>query len=140
MDNTKTIKVLVALQLLCFTLYLVSSFYFESYLPDILQQYLLQDLDRERSDFDLAILFLSVPIILIYVVSSIGLLHSKMWAKKIFIVSVGLSFIITPFYGPFVDHGISSMFGWAESTLSGGIMALLLFSDSIFSKSNNGDR
>ena len=100
------------------------------YLPDVLQEWRAQELQREvtKSEF---ILFVVLSLSLIaHLISTIGLFIEKKWAPRLFIATLVLLNILSLFCGPFVSHSAPTFFGYT-SVLLAGIIAGLLLSDSI---------
>lgn len=121
------VKLAVATQWLLFPLYFALSFFLEKKLPETLQEYLLWEAERALTTADTVIAIVIIPLIIIYLVSSIGVFLFKRWAKNIYIVITILLISLTPFTGPFVVHEIAATLDGISSVLSGVVLALLLF-------------
>jgi hypothetical protein len=76
--------------------------------------------------------------LLVYPIAMVGLLCTKVWAKTVFIFSVVFGYLILPFLGPHVDHGIPATIDSVGAAVEGAIVALLLFSASAFNKQGLG--
>ncbi|UAB73834.1 hypothetical protein INR79_22070 [Vibrio sp. SCSIO 43132] len=139
MDNTKRIKWFVALELFLVVASVIVAFSLESQLPPLLQEYLTQEMESEFTSTDSAVLFIAIPFLVIYFVSTIGILLTKPWAKNLYIFSVVSGVVFMPFMGPTVDHAISSTINYLATLTMGIVLALLLFTHSVFNKPNQQD-
>ena len=80
MDTTKIIKLFVILQILLGVIGFVIWFPVQSHLPLSLQEYLNHDMEAEIDIVDL----LAFTTLLIYMISVVGLLLTKMWARNLY--------------------------------------------------------
>lgn len=135
MDTTKIIKKLVILEIVLFVVYIATSIHFEQQLPPLLQDYLAEELESDFTTLELLFLVVYLPI---YVISVIGLLRTKIWAKNLFVTAAISSYFILPFLGAYVDHGIPATIDSVAAAVEGAIVALLLFSSSAFNKQGLG--
>ena len=80
MDTTKIIKLFVILKVLLLVTYFVIWSPMQSHLPPSLQEYLNHDMEAEIDIVDL----LAFTTLLIYMISVVGLLLTKMWARNLY--------------------------------------------------------
>ena len=118
-----------------FFLYPFLSFYLESFLPIQLQDYLQLESEREITSAETILLVFAIPIVLAHLVSIVGIIFVKTWAKKIYVYSILGLLLIIPFTGPYVAHAVASTIGTLTSIIDGIIIGLLFFSYSAFNKS-----
>ena len=139
MDTTKIIRLLVLLELALLLLSLFATFRLESYLHPLLQEYLaLQELSAPTTQ-DSIILWVGIPFVLAHIVSVVGLLFVKIWAKYLYLFVIVVEHMLTPFVGPFVEHGLTTAISNLGVLLQGAILAMLFFSSSAFNKSKHAD-
>ncbi len=134
MDQTQNIKWIATGYLLVSIVSLLLSFYLESSLPEPLVLFLEAELERDLTKAEYIVLFLSIPLAILHLVSIYGLIRIRGYAKTYFIVSMIGLFIVSPFIGPYVEHGLAWAVGGVATVLSGGLLALLLFTNSAFNK------
>lgn len=126
MNIVTHIKSMVVFEFLLIALAIYSSVHFEESLSPLLQQYLD---DSIESSFENIALLLAIPILLLSIVSSIGLLFTKLWAKKYYIFSTLAIYPLGFFDIPTVEHAVSITFEEIAILVSGIIIALLLYTD-----------
>lgn len=134
MDTTKLIKKLVIVELLLFIAVTLLPFQLTSYLPELLQNYVLVASSKELSTLDIVLYSLLSLVLAVYLVSIIGLLLTKSWAKNIYIAISVIGFILLPFMGPTVMHGVTATLHDTGNFITGVIMTLLIFTPSKFSR------
>jgi len=139
MDTTKNIRLLVVLEIITTLIYLFLTFYLESQLPDLLQQYLLQEKESEFNNTDIITAIIGVPFLICYFTSITGLLFVKTWAKNLYIFTVIAGYLSAPLLGPSIEHAISAAVYDVTTIIEGAILALLLFTKSAFNKSSQQD-
>ena len=131
MDTTRIIKNLVIFEVVLIVAYIVASMYFEEQLSPLLQEHLAEELESDFSLIEVLFVALYLPA---YLVSIIGLLRTKIWAKNLFVVTAISSYFILPFLGPYVDHAVPATLDSVGAAVEGAIVVLLLFSSSAFNK------
>ncbi|MFT7389141.1 MAG: hypothetical protein ACI8VC_002406 [Candidatus Endobugula sp.] len=135
MDTTKKIKSFVILETILLISHLIFSFSLEQSLPLSLQNYLHLQSQSEISTADLVIIWGGIPVLLAYIVSVVGLLLTKVWAKNLYLFVSMAGYALAPFLGPTVEHAMSATI-YDLGTLTGGVvLALLFFTRSSFDKS-----
>ena len=132
MDTTKLIKRLVIVEMLLFLLVIVFSFFREMLLPELLQEYLVDQMAARSASALLTTVFVLSGFMIAYIVSLVGLLCSKVWAKKLYAFSVVIACFIPLFFGPVVQHGVSVVLGDLLSMVTGAVLSLLFFTNSEF--------
>lgn len=140
MNTTKLIKLFVILEILLLVAYFISSWAMEPHLPTILQEYLTREIESELNKADLILSSIAIPSVLIYMVSIIGMLLTKPWAKNLYAISVFVSLAFMPFAGPIVDHALSAAIYDINSLVVGAILTLLFFTNSAFNKQTNSQK
>lgn len=132
MDTTKIIKLFVILQILLAVTGFVIWFPMQSHLPPSLQEYLNHDMESEIDIVDL----LAVPTSLIYIISVVGLLLTKIWARNLYAFSILLNYALISLMGPTVEHAFYTTLDHLDSLMEGAILVLLYFTSSAFNKTN----
>lgn len=137
--NTKSIlRLLIASEwvLIVFGVYL--SFVLEKYLPQELQNYLSAESNTELSRQE-DILFIAVLAVAIcYFASSILLFFMKNWAKWSYLICIIIFALVLPVTGPTVEHSIADTIGEIPTLISGMILSLIFFTDTMCS--NNAEK
>jgi len=136
MDTTKPIKLFVILELLLLVAYVVTSLAMEPHLPPSLQAYLAEELNSEIDTADQVLLWVGIPIIIIYAASVIGLLRTKVWAKNTYASASVLAISLYPLLPPMVEHAFAAALYEIGALTNGAILALLFFTKSAFSRKN----
>jgi len=110
-------------------LQVVSSFMFKDTLPELLQQWLVRKQEACITSFDIMFLFLAIPLLIAYLISSVYLLLLKKWAKWTYLVSLLFMAILVVLDGPDLSNAIESLFAELASICSGIIIALVFFTN-----------
>lgn len=131
MDTTKIIKLFVILQILLAVTGFVM-FPMQSHLPPSLQEYLSHDMESETDIVDL----LAFSISSIYMISVVGLLLTKMWARNLYAFSMLLNYASISLMGPTVEHAFFTTLSHLSSLTDGAILVLLYFTSSAFNKTH----
>ena len=132
MDTTKIIKLFVILKILLAVTGFAIWSPMQSHLPPSLQEYLSHDMEAEIDIVDL-LAFLTLPI---YMISVVGLLLTKMWARNLYAFSMLLNYALISLMGPTVEHAFYTTLDHLDSLADGAILALLYFTSSAFNKTN----
>jgi hypothetical protein len=77
---------------------------------------------------DLVDLAVSIPLLLLALVSMVGLFLFWRPARPLYLVTTAAGLFLTPFFGPYVDAGWETAFGEAATIISGMVLALVYFS------------
>ena len=134
MDTTNHIKKIAWLHLILLIAYLIAAFALEASLPPLLKEYLDQEFEREPTKAEDILFLITISLMVPYIWSIIGLIRTKTWAKNLFIQTTIACVVITPFWGPYVDHAISATISWANAVISGVLIALLIYTKSAFNQ------
>lgn len=134
MDTTQLIKKLVIIEVLLFVAVIISSLYLGDYLPELLQNYVLVSSSSELSTMQMVMYSLLAIVLVVYSISIIGLLLTKQWAKKAYIIISIVGFMLLPFMGPTVMHGVTATLHDSGNFMTGFVMTLLIFTPSQFSR------
>lgn len=139
MSQDKAIKILVIANIISLPIVVFLSFYLEPSLPPLLVEFLGQEMERENTSLELAVSFLTIPVLLVHLVALFGVLLSKQWARFPLLCTSILFYALTPFLGPYVDHSISATLDSLSSLFLGALLALLFFGESTFNKLSQQD-
>ncbi len=139
MNQNKVIKVLAIANLVSLPVVIALGLVLESDLPSLLVRFLEQEMERDNTNMELAVTFITIPVLLAHIASLIGVLFNKLWSRSILLYSSVLLFLLTPFLGPYVDHGISATLDSLTSLLLGALLSLLFFGQSSFNKASQQD-
>lgn len=123
------IELIIAVAFVFIDIYLVDS------LPQSLQDYLLWKQNQEVTSFDLGVLGIVLIFVIVHIISAISLVLLKSWAIKPYMLTGILLILSSLFYGPTVEHALTSTIGGISSTLFGVTLAMLLFCNVIPLKS-----
>jgi len=82
-------------------------------------------------------MLVGVLLVVATLVGSIGLFVFRVWGRNLFVFSLVALVIISPFFGPTVEHGFESFFSELESLSDGIILGILFFTDAIKSKARD---
>jgi hypothetical protein len=101
----------------------------ESSLPDELQAYLAKQAEIEYTPLVWTLFGIGLVTVILNLVSSIGLLFLRSWARIIYTVTLALLNIFMLFDGPTIESGIDGFFGGLSLIMSGFLICLIWFSD-----------
>ncbi|MEE9342239.1 MAG: hypothetical protein V3V12_01240 [Gammaproteobacteria bacterium] len=133
-DTTKQIRTLAGATLLLLTLYIFATVLLEAKLPALFQEYLRQEAESDLDKADIFLLVVGIPVALLHIISFVGLMTIKPWAKNLFMLSTISICALTPFFGPYVDHGIAFFLEMLSTLCTGVLITLLYFTHSKFNK------
>lgn len=139
MSQDKVIKILAIANIISLPVLVALSFFLESSLPPLLVDFLEQEMERESTNVELVVSFLTIPVLLVHCVALIGVLLSKQWARIPLLCTSIIFYVLTPFLGPYVDHGISATLDSLSSFILGALLVLLFFGESTFNKLSQQD-
>ena len=125
----KTIKKLVMLELVLLTASIVAAIVMESYLPPELQEYLNVQYEGFTTVEMVVVMFMFVLFIM-HLVSLIGLLRTKVWARKLYISTFVLVIPCYLFIGPVVTDAVTYVLDQAAVLVQGMLLCVLMFNDS----------
>ena len=131
MSSRTTLRLAIVIHWLSIVVGVAVSFPLEAQLPEILQHYLVWDMDQAVSSAELFILLIGLVFIVVSLVGSVGLFLFRIWGRNLFIVSSIAMLSLGPFLGPTVEHALESVFSSLESISEGLILALVLFTKAL---------
>ena len=115
------IVVEIGLEILGIVVFLLT----KSWLPESLRAFLEAEEQTARA---LVIMKVVFPLFILWLVSSIGLFFFWRPSRVLYLMSIVLGVLVSPFLGPYVDAGWGRAFQDAAITVSGVILALVYFS------------
>ena len=139
MSHDKAIKILAIANIISLPVVVILSLYLESYLPPLLIDFLAQEAERESTNLELIVGFISIPVLLVHLVALFGVLLFKQWSRITLLYTSVLFYLLTPLLGPYVDHGVSATLDSFSSFILGALLALLFFGQSTFNKLSQQD-
>ena len=139
MSQDKAIKILAIANLVSLPIVVVLSLYLESSLPPLLIGYLEQEMERKSTTLELVVSLLTIPVLLVHIAALFGVLLFKPWSRAPLLCTSLLFYLLAPFLGPYVDHGISASLDSSTSLILGALLALLFFGQSTFNKLSQQD-
>jgi hypothetical protein len=131
MRSSTALRICVVLEWVFMALGIILSLLLESSLPVPLRDWLAADAEQELTLREFAVFLVAVPLITGAVVGSIGLLFLKRWAAWLYLVSLVIGTLLTPFAGPTVEHALTVSANEIAVLLSGLIIGLAFFSDAL---------
>jgi len=134
-DTTKHIKYLALSQLILLPLGILVSLALESHLPPLLKEYVQKYVNEITMIEGIITILLSV-VAIFYVASLFGFIFEKRWAKNVYVACTLLSIILGLGIGPYVEHAFSAWLDILSSVISGMLLALLFFTNSVFNRHN----
>ena len=140
MSLKKILRIAIVVEWASVLFSVLASGILESHLPPQLQDYLLWEAEQEITTLEYWLLIPVIIIILMYLISSIGLFLYKPWAKRAYIITGIVGFVILPFTGPIVDHALAYTIADLRSVAFGFILALLLFTNVYENEKNNAEQ
>ena len=127
MDTTQLIRKLIIAEIAIILLYIIVSFVLTTYFEELLIECDIY-LEEDFTLFDLALLLLLVA----YIVAVVGFFNSLAWAGNLYFSLAVVGLLLTPFTGPTIEHALTGTILDIGSILSGIIIALLIFTPSVF--------
>jgi hypothetical protein len=128
MSSRGVLRTLIVAEVGLVVLSVVGSLLTEVLLPEPLQAYLETEFEGDLTTFEVAMLVAAVPLVILWLVSSIGLFFFWRPARLLYVVTMIFGMLATPFFGPYVDAGLGAMLEDAATIMSGVILALVYFS------------
>ena len=135
MTNPKYLRTLVILEWLFIIAGIILSTMLEKQLPVELRQWI--EMESEFSTNDTVVLIGVLPILAASILGSIGLYRLRKWGAWTYLMSMILGYALYPFAGPTVEHAFSGMVYEVSVIISGMIVAIAFFTDTL--KSNHSE-
>ena len=127
---TEILKKLAKIELVLIAFSILAAFLTEQYLPQELQEYLAKDLDSMPSTIQSIGIILFLVTAIIHIISLVGLMLEKPWARKYFIITIIIIYPMCLFIGHNVVHSIAYVIDQIAVLVEGMILSLLLFEKS----------
>jgi hypothetical protein len=129
MPSRGVLRTLIVAEVGFVVLSVVGSLLTESLLPEPLRAYLATEFEGDIiSVRDLVMICTGIPLVILWLVSSIGLFFFWRPARILYVVAMIFGLLATPFFGPYVDAGLGAMLEDVATIISGIIVALVYFS------------
>lgn len=139
MSQDRAIRILAIANIISLPIVVVLGLYLESSLPPLLIDFLEYEMERENTTVELVVSFLTIPVLLVHLVALFGVLLFKQWSRIPLLYTSILFYLLTPFLGPYVDHGVSATLDSFSSFILGALLVLLFFGQSTFNKLSQQD-
>jgi hypothetical protein len=123
-----SLRVAVVLELVFALTGVVASLLLESELPQPLKEWVAAEAKRDFNSSDAVLLALGIPIVVAWLVSSVGLFLFRRWAAWLYLWTTLLGLTLYPLLGPNVEHGLTESFYLLSSAFSGAVVALSFLS------------
>jgi hypothetical protein len=128
MPSKTLLRTLIVAEIALGIISIVVSLVTESSLPEPLRAFLEVDSEADVTAQEMVLLAVAIPLIGLLLVSSIGLFFFWRPARILYLITMIVGLLLTPFFGPYVDAGWGTMFEDAAVIISGVILALVYFS------------
>jgi len=135
MTNPKYLRTLVILEWLFIIAGIILSTMLEKQLPVELRQWI--EMESEFSTNDTVVLIGVLPILAASILGSIGLYRLRKWGASTYLMSMIIGYALYPFAGPTVEHAFACMVYEVSVIISGMIVAIAFFTDTL--KSNHSE-
>jgi len=137
--DTKTVlRVAVVAEWVFGIVVIILSVVLEAFLPEPLQDYVAWTVEQDISLGEILVFLITVPLLLVYLVSSVGLFLLKNWARWLYLWTTVVFCFLYPFFGPTVEHGIADAVDEVTVILSGVIIGIAFFGGVIQVPNNKG--
>ena len=134
MENTKILQILVILEwIIVIAAVTLSTLFLHDRMPLELKLWIDADLETDFTTSDI----MSLVFLVANFVGSVGLYNLKKWGAWIYLGSGILILPLVPFTGPLVLHGIESAMYDITMIISGMIIALAFFTDTLNGNKNS---
>ncbi len=94
-------------------------------------------MERENTKVEWFFIFILISAFLVHIVALFGVLLYRVWSRTALLYTSLLLYLLTPFWGPYVAHGLSATLDNFSSFILGALLALLFFGQSPFNKPNS---
>jgi hypothetical protein len=109
----------------------IASFALESSLPEPLATWLSAEAGRDLTAREIALFVVFVPLIVCFIVSTVGLLCLRRWAAWLYLGTTAFGTLLMPFTGPTVEHAFAATLDEIGLMMAGAVIALAFFTDSL---------
>lgn len=131
MKSSTMLRWCLALELVFILVGVALSSALESSLPEPLAAWLQAESERDLTSGEIALFAVFVPLILTAIAATVGLFCLRRWAAWLYLFTCLLGVVLMPLTGPTVEHAIPDAFDEAALVLSGMVVALAFFTDSL---------
>lgn len=114
------------------------SLFLESHLPTPLQEWLTTEAEQDLQPYEAFLLGGGFLLLLFALAGSVGLLFLKRWGAWLYLLSLVIGYLLFPFMGPTVEHGLADAVDELSVMLSGLVLGLAFFSDALPGKRQPG--
>jgi hypothetical protein len=121
-------RILVVLEWLIIISGLVVYFLTKAALPSEVREYLENQNSAPLTTADMIFFCVSVVLILLTIVTSIGLFFFKRWSKTLLLLSYVVTILLTPTHTVYINTGWTELLFTVGDILGGMILALVYFS------------
>jgi hypothetical protein len=128
MLSKQNLRILIVAEIVLAVAAGVVSYATWSLLPEPLLMYLREEVRGPMTPKQVVQFGIGSLYVLVFLVASIGLFLCWRPARILYLFTAIISVLLTPFFGPHVDAGWGQMLTEASQVLSGGIIALVYFS------------
>jgi hypothetical protein len=125
MINQHLLRILVVTDLLLVALSVVVGILSEASLPEPLRVYEEARSAAEMSPRDWVVMGIGIPLIITMPVANIGLLLFWKPARPLYLATAIVSFLLTPFAGPYVTSGWEQAMDHASCLVAGLVLGLI---------------
>jgi hypothetical protein len=95
------------------------------WLPPELKRYQGALAEKESVSQSAAVALAALLSLIVALIGSVGVYFSKLWAEWVYAIANGAGYLISPFGGPYVEHGIAS-FGDFNTIAVGLVLGALV--------------
>lgn len=100
----------------------------EAWLPEPLRAFEEARAEANLTPNDWVVLGAGIPLIIVALVSSVGLMFFWRPARPLYLASLIVAIMLTPLGGPYITSGLEEALDCVSMTVSGVILALIYFS------------
>jgi len=131
MKSSTILRWCLALEWILFLFGAFANCALRSRLPEPLVAWLKVEDMGDSTTGELVLLAISLSLLVAMIVATAGLFCLRRWAAWLYLISFVLGIVIMALSGPNVEHAIASAFDDIGTALSGIVIALAFFTDSL---------
>ena len=106
----------------------------DALLPEQLQYWLIYEAEKELDLFEIFLLLLAFPNLVLTLVGSVGLFFRKKWGAWLYLGCTAFTYCLMPFYGPTVEHALVTTIYDIVLTIAGVIIGMILFTNVVLER------
>ena len=133
MDTTAHIQTLAKIALVLLVFSIVADTMLAETLPDLLQQYLHEEFERDLTALETVGVLFALPALIAFVASLFGFIYLRAWAARTYVYSVIVLSVAVVTYGPQVINSTVVLLNSLSGLTMGAILAMLYTTPSYFS-------